>query len=104
MSSLREVLEGLVFQGVDEAWRYQIDTSPVSGTATGVPTMTVWDEADGSDVTASVVTDACSLNGTTITTAILYNLRRDHTYKCRITWSVGSGQTRSRYFRVRGEL
>jgi len=102
--NVREVKEGLISQGIDEAWRYTIDTAPVSGTATGTPTLVAWDEKDWSVVTSTITTGSLSLSGTTITTSIVQNLRLNATYRIRVTWSVGSGQTRSRFFRVRGEL
>jgi hypothetical protein len=93
----------MIAQGVDEAWRYTLDTTPVSGTATGTPTLTVYDESNWSDVTGTVVSGTCSLFGATITTGIISLLRRDATYFCLLNWSVGSSQTRSRFFRLRGE-
>ena len=104
MSNIREVKDGLTEQGTDEAWRYTIDTLPVNGTATGTPTLAVWDEKDWSVVTSTVVSGSCSLSGTIITTGIIQALRKDHIYFCRVTWSVGGSQTRSRYFRLIGKL
>lgn len=104
MSNIREVKEGLIEQGITEAWAYSFDTAPVSGTATGTPTLIVYDEKDGSDVTSTVVSGACSLASTTITTGIISALRVNRTYKCVVRWSVGSSQFRSRFFRLRGEL
>lgn len=100
----REVKEGLIIQGADEAWRYSLDTSPVNGTATGTPTLTVYDENGYQNVTSTVVSGACTLVGTTITTGIIRYLLPDHTYKCIVQWSVSGGLVRSRYFRLRGEL
>ena len=102
-ANTREVKEGLIVQGVDEAWRYTLDTAPVSGTATGTPTLAVSDENGWSDVTSAVVSGVCTLNGTMITTGIIQTLHVDVTYRCLLTWSVGGSQTRSRYFRLRGE-
>lgn len=103
-NNTREVKEGLISQGTTEAWKYSFDTAPVSGTAAGTPTLTVYDEKDGSDVTATVVSGTCTLIGTTITTGIISALRLARTYKCVVRWDVGGGQFRSRYFRIIGEL
>lgn len=103
MSSIREVTEGLQVQGIDETWAYTLDTAPVSGTATGTPTLTVWDEKDWSDVTATVTSGSCSLNGTVITTAKLANLRLNQIVRVRVAWTISGGQTRSCYFRLQGE-
>jgi len=102
-NNIREVKEGLISQGITEAWKYSFDTSPVSGTATGTPTLVVWDEKDWSDVTATVVSGACSLATTTITTGVISGLRLDRTYRCVVRWDVGGSQYRSRYFRLIGE-
>lgn len=103
-SNIREVKEGLILQGIDEAWRYSFDTSPIAGTASGTPTAVAWDEKDNVNVSATVLSGTCSLSSTTITTSIVQSLRLARTYKIVVTWSVGASQTRSRYFRVQGEL
>jgi len=103
MTSIREVQGGLIHQGADEAWRYAIDTAPYSGVATGTPTLVVYDEKDLSVVTATVVSGACSLAGTIVTTGIIQLLAIDHTYFCLVNWSVGGSQSRSCFFRIRGE-
>lgn len=103
-NNIREVKEGLISQGTTEAWKYSFDTAPVSGTATGTPTLVVYDEKDWSDVTATVASGACTLVGTTITTGVISALRKDRTYRCVVRWDVGSSQYRARYFRLIGEL
>jgi dihydrodipicolinate synthase/N-acetylneuraminate lyase len=98
----REVLEGLIEQGISEAWRYTIDTTPVAGTATGTPTLTVYDEKDQRDVTSDLVTGSCTLSAGVITTGIISALQLNRTYQCLVRWDVGASQFRSRYFRLRG--
>ena len=103
-NNIREVREGLISQGTTEAWKYSFDTSPVSGTATGTPTLVVYDEKDWSDATSTVVSGSCTLVSTTITTGTISALRNGRTYRCVVRWDVSGGQYRSRYFRLIGEL
>jgi len=102
-SNLREVKEGLQPQGIDEMVRYSIDTLPYGAGAVAPLSLTVFDEKDWTDKTANVTTGSTTIAGSVITTAILQNLRLHVTYHCRLGWSLGSGQSRSAYFRVRGE-
>lgn len=102
----REVLQGRLVLGATDAWRYTIETSTVSGTAQGTPTLTVYDVTNGAstDVTATVVSGACILNGTVITTGVIRNMTVGHEYKCVVVWFVGSSEYRSCYFIISVEL
>jgi hypothetical protein len=103
---MRQVKEGIIAQGTTEAWQYQLDTAPVAGTATGTPTLTIYeDTANSTDVTAALTTTPnCTLAGTVITTPVISGVGNGKQYRCVIRWSVGGGQFRSRYFILRGEL
>jgi hypothetical protein len=101
IGSNREVIEGLQVQGATVVRVYTIDVSNVAGTPSGTPTLTVYDEKDGENVTATVASGSCSLSGSIITTPTISSLRPDRTYYCVVLWSIGGGKFEDVFFRVR---
>ena len=102
--SNREVIQGLKPQGSNVSRTYAIDVSNVAGTPTGTPTLVVYDEKTGTDVTATVVTGGSTISVSTITTGRIGSLTPNHTYYCLVYWSIGSSKVEDGYFRIRCEL
>ena len=97
MSDL-EVAEGLLIQGKDEEIVYSITTtnwisSPDSAT------VTVYDEADESDVTSSVGALTASKSGDVVTLTELKDLVKGHTYRVEVA-IVKGGAIYEPHFRV----
>ena len=106
MTSIREVREGLIGQGISEEIAYAIALAPwlqVSETPSN-PTLTAFDERDWSDVTSKIASGAPVIASGVLTTQLVKSLRLDATYRVVCTFDISGGAgKRSFFFRVRGE-
>lgn len=92
MSDLRRIIESPVYQGVEEIISYTLDTSPW-GSSPGTISVKVYDKADNSDVTGTVMpTNSPSVSGDVITLSPLKSLTTGHSYRIEIKF-VCSGNT-----------
>ena len=101
MSSNRQVVEGMQYQGVDEILVYSISASPAP---LNVIQVKVFDETQNFlDVTATVMpAGSASINGSAITLPALKLLTDGHVYRVEVLFSDGTN-TFEPYFRVRAE-
>lgn len=101
--SIREVVEGLLGQGVDESIVYTIDSSPWGGAPVS-PTAVIKDEQDSfSDVTVDVATGTASANGDTILSPEIHSLIAGKIYRVEIAYTSG-GNTLEIFFRIKAEV
>lgn len=101
--SIREVVEGLLTQGVDERITYTIDSTPWGDDPTS-PTAVIKDEQDSfNDVTGTVATGSASANGNIISTPEIYNLSAGKIYRVEVKFSIG-GNTLEAFFRIKAEV
>lgn len=104
MATMREVKEGLIYQGVDEEIVYTITTTPV-GSGPINEDMTVWDMSvePRVDVTAGTTSGAMAVVGDVITLKSLESLTAGKLYRVEVEFETG-GSKFERYFRVKAEL
>ena len=104
MSSYREAKEGVQYQGIDERRAYKFDASPWGAGTITAPTTKVYDTADDSDVTSTVMpSGAASVTGSVITTPLLRALTAGKQYRVVTGWNVG-GDYLEMFFFVLAEL
>lgn len=103
MTAIREVKEGLQYQGAGEQIAYKLTSTPwaSSPTVTGVKAYDITDNIR-TDVSATVLSGSSGVVGDVITTPIVKSLTVDRTYWIEITFTSG-GLTFVPYFIVRGE-
>lgn len=103
-SSVRRVQQHPDPQGINEARRYTVDTTPWGGSPAS-PVITVLDVTDspaGTDVTATVCSGGASVAGNVITTPTIGSLTLNHIYHVFIRWSSG-GETLEAWAELRAE-
>lgn len=102
MAVSREVREGDQWQGIDEKVPYGIDTSNWGGLhATPNIVVVVKDEADHSDVTATVMpTGDIVVEGNVVTLKPLQALTQGHWYRIEVKFVNANGAILECYFRV----
>lgn len=99
--NVREVVEGIQYQGEDEIISYTLDMAAV-GTPSS-PTVVVKD-GNGTPVTATVMpVNSPTVNGTVITLSPLKLLTSSITYRVEVKCTVG-GNTVEHFFRVKGQV
>lgn len=100
--SIREVQEGIQYQGEDETIVYTIDVSNVGDGPTS-PILTVKDEtADFADVTATVGNGTPTVDGNIITLPAIHDLTAEKFYRCEVKFDLG-GNELEHYFRIRAQ-
>ena len=101
--SIRDVVEGVQHQGVDEKIAYKITTTPWASTPVIVDVM-AYDITDGdrTDVTLTLLTGAASVLGDVITTPIVQPLAVDKLYRIEVKFTSG-GNTLEFFFVVKSE-
>lgn len=98
-----EVVEGLQYMTSTEELSYQVTTTPWGSTPT-LPVVVVYDEADESNVTTTVMpTNTPTVNGDIITLSALKLLVKNHTYRIEVKFT-SSGNIFECYFRVHCEV
>ena len=99
--SIREVVEGIQYQGTDEQVAYKITTTNWGSTPTSISAK-AYDESVGEDVTTTVYpTNSPSAAGNAITLSLLKALTLDHTYRIEVKFTDSSGNIQEPYFRVK---
>ena len=99
--SIREIVEGIQYQGTDEQIAYKITTTPWGSTPTSI-SVKAYDESIGEDVTTTVYpTNSPSAAGDVITLSLLKALTLDHTYRIEVKFTDSSGNIQEPYFRVK---
>lgn len=88
-----------VGQGVDESIRYEIDATPAP---VSVVAVTVFDETDGADVSASVLSGTAVIQDGRLVLPLLSGLEERHTYRVEVRYSDGVS-TLEPWFAVVGE-
>lgn len=99
-TSIREVIEGVQVQGVDEQIAYQLTTTPWGASPTSVAV--VVKTADGADVTATVTSGAASVVGDVITLPVIKSLTAGLVYRVEVKFTV-SGNVLECFFRIAAE-
>lgn len=102
-ADIREVAEGLQYQGADEIIIYTVDVTNVGSSPSSV-VVKVYDETDSNtDVTTTVMpTNSPSVNANIISLSALKLLTAGHAYRVEVKFVV-SGNTLEHYFRVYGQ-
>ena len=100
MANLREVTEGVQYQGVDEKVVYNVTSTPW-GTEPSAPTAVLKDP-DGDDVSATMLSGSASASGDVITTPQVLNLIAGELYRLEIIFTTG-GQILECYFEIMAE-
>ena len=101
--SIREVVEGIQYQGEDERIIYTINTDAVGDGPTS-PILTVKDESnDFADVTSAVAGGSASAVGNIITLPVIHSLTAGKFYRCEVKFDLG-GNEMEPFFRIRGEM
>ncbi|MCI0439808.1 MAG: hypothetical protein L0177_11860 [Chloroflexi bacterium] len=100
MVSVLEAKESPLEQTSDEIIAYSVDATGWTSTPSS-PSVAVFDEDDGSDVTATVMpTNSPSVSGATITLSPLRSLTAGRTYRVEVKFGDGGSNTFEMYFRV----
>lgn len=106
--SIREIKEGLQYQGADESLVYTLTTTPW-GSSPVSPTVVVWslkpngaDNDRDADVTSTVMSGSPSVNGDVITLPPLASLTAGKKYRVEIKFTC-SGNTFEAYAIVKAE-
>ena len=99
--SIREVVEGIQYQGTDEETPYKITTTPWGSSPTSISAK-AYDESVGEDVTTTVYpTNSPSAAEDVITLSLLKSLTLDHTYRVEVKFTDSSSNIWEPYFRVK---
>lgn len=103
-SSTRRVQQHPDPQGVNEARRYTVDTTPWGGSPASpvVTVLNVTASPVGTDVTATVCSGAASVQANVITTPLISSLTLNHVYHAFVRWTA-SGETLEAWFEIRAE-
>lgn len=87
MANIREVKEGVLYQGADESLAYNITTTPWGSSPTS-QSAKAYDELDDTDVTSTVFpTNSPSVAGDVITLSPLKALTVDHSYRIEVKFT-----------------
>ena len=100
MANLREVVEGVQYQGVNEEIVYNVTSTPWGSDPSG-PTAVLTDQ-DGEDVSGTMLSGSPSATGDIITTPIVKSLIAGELYRLAIKFTSG-GQVFECYFEIMGE-
>ena len=99
--SIREVAEGVQYQGADEKITYTITTTNWASSP-GTIVQAVKDEF-GNDVTSSVTSGSTSVAGDVITLKAISGLSAGQRYRCEVQFTAGSGAPFECYFWIEAE-
>lgn len=103
MSSVREVVESPLEQGVDEEIQYSVTTTNF-GTSPSSPAVVVKNNKTGDDVTSTVMpTGSPSASGDVITLPVMKSLTAGVFYRVEVKFEA-NGQLFEPYFFVRGAV
>lgn len=98
MATWREVVEGILYQGVDEEISYTLTTTNWGSDPSSISV--VVKERDGTDVTTTVMpTNSPSVAGDVITLSPLKSLTKGKEYRVDVQFTAG-GNVWEAYFRV----
>ena len=99
----REVKEGVQLQGKDEIIAYELTTTPWGSSPTSV-VVTLWDvtAATWTDVSATMLSGAASVNGDVITTPLVTGLTAGNIYRLEVKFTTG-GNTLEAYAVIQAE-
>lgn len=102
-ASIREVAEGLQYQGKDEIIVYTIDVTNVGSSPTSVEVKVYDENMAHADVTTTVMpTNTPTVSANIISLSPLKLLQSFHLYRVEVKFVVG-GNTLEHYFRVYGQ-
>ncbi len=101
--SIRRVKEGLQMQGVDEQIIYTLTTTPWGTVPTNIVVVAKDENANNTDVSATVLSGSASIAGNVITLPVLKSLTEGHTYRIEVKFTSG-GNIFEAYFEVEAEL
>ena len=99
--SIREVAEGIQYQGVDEKITYTITTTNWASSPSSV-SMVVKD-SEGTDVSDTVTSGSMSTDGDVITCEAISGLVAGERYKVEVKFTAGSGAPYECYFWIHAE-
>jgi hypothetical protein len=103
MSNLREIKEGLQYQGADETIVYTLTTTPWGSSPTS-PDAKIYEMANNTatDKTSTLMTGSATANGDVITLPAISGLTARTRYRVEVKFTV-SGNTFEAYAEIRGE-
>jgi len=104
--SLREVIEGLLYQGRHEEIIYTINVSAWDDAPADDSEFSAYDNTNNAwlDVTTTILNSTSGDTvGTTITTPTIQNLSPDHLYQICCKFTGGDSNVYECYFRILGE-
>ena len=99
MAVSREVIQSPLYQGVDEQIYYSITTTPWGSTPTSIAVV-AYDEADESNVSATVLSGSASATGDVITLPIVKALTVLHNYRIEVKFTTSAVNIVEAYFRL----
>ena len=103
VKNIREVLDGLQSQGINESVLFSVNTEPWGGTPTG-PTHDIFDEEDyTTSLKSSLMDGSPTVSGDVINLPALSGLSNGVIYRVFVRF-VSGGSTLEGYFRVEAEL
>jgi hypothetical protein len=102
-TEIREVVEGIQHQGVDEEIAYSVTTTPYGPGPTNVAIVAKDVTNSYLDVSSTVLTGSSSVVGDVITLPKLKGLTLNHLYRIEVKFSSG-GDIFEPYFLVQAEL
>jgi len=89
----REVVEGKLYQGIDEQIVYSLTTTPWGSSPSGV-SVKAYDASDGyADVTTTVLSGSASATGDVITLPKVKSLTLGHLYRIEVQFTVTGSAT-----------
>ena len=99
----REIVEGKLYQGVDEQIIYSLTTTPWGSSPASV-SVKAYDASDGyADVTATVLSGSVSVAGDIITLPKVKSLTLGHLYRIEVQFTVtGSATPFEAYVQIEG--
>jgi hypothetical protein len=101
MTTIREVKESELPQGVDEIIAYTVDTTPWGGYTSDAAV--ILKDSDGEDVSGDNLSGAPSEAADVITTPLVYGLTAGENYRLEILW-VYSGNTFETFLTLMAEV
>mgnify|MGYP001613852124 CR=1 FL=1 len=106
MTTNREVIEGLLYQGRYEQIAYKIDVSAWDATPAASPVVTAWDITDNAwtNVSAAILASTTGTTaGATLTLPIIANLTPDHRYHIAVRFTGSDSNIYECFFYIQGE-
>jgi len=99
----REIVEGKLYQGVDEQIIYSLTTTPWGSSPSSVSVKAYDATNDYADVTATVLSGSASATGDVITLPKVGGLTLGHLYRIEVQFTVtGAGTPFEAYVQIEG--